>query len=77
MYLHCNAEFIDYASTSFGHTNTFGCVQNIFLSSYSDMIHLNYRTVIPALIVVIRGDRTPWVYSTKYRRWFLRKVCKI
>jgi hypothetical protein len=67
MYLHCNAEFIEYASTSFGRTNTFGCVQIILLSSCSDMLHLNYRTVSPTPIVTLWDDRTLCSCSIKYR----------
>ena len=53
MYLHCNAAFIENASTSFGHTNTFGWVRIILLSSCSDMLYLNYRRGSPAPIVTL------------------------
>jgi hypothetical protein len=70
MYLNCNAEFIEYASTSFGHTNGFGCVQIIRLCSCSAMMHWNYQTGSPGPIVTHRGDRTPCLYSIKYRLGF-------
>jgi hypothetical protein len=63
--------------TSFGDTNILGSVQITFLSSYSDIMHLNYRRVIPAAQLTLRGDRTPCLYSIKYRRGLLRTLCNI
>ena len=77
MYLHCNAQFTEYASTTFGHTNKFGCVQILFFSSCSAMMHLNYRTGIAAPLVTLRVDRTSCLYGIKYWRSFLREMCDI